>query len=245
MSPLVIDTISNLSGEDLYDSSVRIPLFLFLLTLVLGSYAVLAAWTDAIRERNVMSILRISAVELVAVLLEVLFLYREFVDALVPWFAMHMEQNFEPSAALILGIAFMIWLGVRGMTWFLFGSYGTPVLLAVIRGEGLQKAEAQPSQDTAYSKYSATYMEGLRKDMDWLNSRSLEMLGALILPPMQLVAACLNFLLLLISGKNPIRLPLKDLSELAESARLLHPAPRKNGISSENPQAPRPKGVLS
>lgn len=229
MTPLVMDTISNLSGQDLYESSVRIPLFLFMLTVILGSYAVLAAWTEAIREKDVAAIIRITAVELVAVLLEILFLYREFVDALVPWFAMHSAQNFEPGAVMILGIAFMIWLGVRGMTWFLFASHGTPILMAVIQGKGLGKpAKTAVQSSNQYMEYSRAFIDTFKKDMEWMNAQSIEMLGALILPPMQLVAASLNFVTLLVSGKNLIKLPFRNIQDFTEGANALRPASRKN-----------------
>jgi hypothetical protein len=229
MTPLVMDTLSNLSGEDLYETSVRIPLFLFMLTVILGSYAVLSAWTTAIRKKDVAAILRITAVEAVAVLLEILFLYREFVDALVPWFAMHSDKNFEPGALLILTIAFMIWLGVRGMTWFLFASHGTPILLAVIQGKGLgTPSAAGPVSSTYYLDYSGAYLHHLKTDSDWLHVCGEEIVGAILLPPMQLVAACLNFLTLLFSGKIFFNLPFTSMNELMESAKALRPSSRKN-----------------
>ena len=46
MTSLVIDTLSNLAGTQLTEAAVRIPLFLFMLFIVLGSYAVLSTWTD-------------------------------------------------------------------------------------------------------------------------------------------------------------------------------------------------------
>jgi hypothetical protein len=238
MTPLVMDTVSNLSGEDLYPSSVRVPLFLFLLTVILGSYAVLSAWTQALKERNVSAILRITAVELVAVLLEILFLYREFVDALVPWFAMHSSKNFEPGAVVILLIAFMIWLGVRGMTWFLFASHGTPILLALIQGQGLgTPAPAGETPGLKPMEYSNAFVEKVKADMGWLDYESTRTMEALVLPPMQLVAASVNFVTLLFSGKNLISLPLKDSQDLMQAAQALRPNRGKNHPGTGTPAA--------
>ena len=47
-TPLVMDTLSNLTGGGISEAFLRIPLFLFLLFLILGSYAVLSTWTDAL-----------------------------------------------------------------------------------------------------------------------------------------------------------------------------------------------------
>ncbi|MGH8016563.1 MAG: hypothetical protein ACREBV_10250, partial [Candidatus Zixiibacteriota bacterium] len=85
MTPIVIDVFSNITGEQLSLNLIRIPLFIFLLFIVLGSYAVLSNFVNSIKEKNIQSIIGIGAIEGVVLLVEVLFLYREFVDALVPW----------------------------------------------------------------------------------------------------------------------------------------------------------------
>lgn len=237
MSPLVMDTISNLSGQELRETSVRIPLFLFMLTVILGSYAVLAAWATAIASRDVAAIIRITAIEAVAVLLEILFLYREFVDALVPWFAMHSAGNFEPGAVLIIAVSFMVWLGVRGMTWFLFASHGTPILLAVIQGKGLgEPSPAGAPAQAHYLEYSGAYYQRIRQDADWMSERGMELLSALVLPPMQLVAACMNFMTLLIKGRAQFNLPFKNMHELMEGAKTLRPSQRKPNSDPPQPQ---------
>jgi hypothetical protein len=41
-TPLVIDTFSNITGEQFSENFIRIPLFIFLFFIVLGSYAVLS-----------------------------------------------------------------------------------------------------------------------------------------------------------------------------------------------------------
>jgi hypothetical protein len=53
----------------------------------------MAAWTEALKTRDVPTILKISLVEGVAAFVEVLFLYRELVDSLVPWFAQHTAKD--------------------------------------------------------------------------------------------------------------------------------------------------------
>src|SRR5262245_63379065 len=139
MTSLVIDTLSNLAGTQLTEGGVRIPLFFFMLFVVLGSYAVLAAFTEALQTRDWATMIKIGVVEVVAMCVEVVFLYREFVDALVPWFAQHASGNFELGIWGTLAIAGVTWLGIRSMSWFLFASSGTPTLMAVIQGSGLQR----------------------------------------------------------------------------------------------------------
>jgi hypothetical protein len=103
-TPLVVDTFSNITGETLSEGFIRIPLFVFLLFIVLGSYAVLSTMIDAVKSKNISAIIGIGVVEMVALFVEVVFLYREFVDALVPWFAQYSE-NFELGAFWTLAIA--------------------------------------------------------------------------------------------------------------------------------------------
>ena len=82
MTSLVIDTLSNLAGTEMTEAAVRIPLFLFMFFIVLGSYAVLSTFTAAVRSRDWPTIVKIGVVELVAMFVEVVFLYREFVEGI-------------------------------------------------------------------------------------------------------------------------------------------------------------------
>src|SRR5262249_179512 len=137
MTDLTIDTLSNLAGTQLTETAVRIPLFFFMLFIILGSYAVLSTFAEGVKARNWLTIVKIGVVESVAMFVEVVFLYREFVDALVPWFAQHTSGNFDLGIAGTLAIAGVTWLGIRSLSWFLFASAGTPTIMAIIKGQGL------------------------------------------------------------------------------------------------------------
>jgi len=65
MTPLVVDTFSNITGEQLSASFIRIPLFVFLLFIVLGSYAVLSTMVDALKSKNISAIIGIGIIELI------------------------------------------------------------------------------------------------------------------------------------------------------------------------------------
>src|SRR5207249_10935181 len=118
-------------------TGIRIPLFFFMLFIALGSYAVLSAFTKAVVSRDWATILKIAVVESVAMFVEIVFLYREFVDALVPWFAQHASHKFDLGIGGTLLIAGLVWLGVRSLSWFLFAHAGTPTILAIISGRGV------------------------------------------------------------------------------------------------------------
>ncbi|MFQ5771908.1 MAG: hypothetical protein ACE5HX_15340, partial [bacterium] len=68
---LVVDTFSNITGDTLAENFVRIPLFVFLLFVVLGSYAVLSTLVDAFKSKGISAILGIAIIETVVLFVEV------------------------------------------------------------------------------------------------------------------------------------------------------------------------------
>jgi hypothetical protein len=216
---LVIDTLSNLAGTQMTETGIRIPLFLFMLFIALGSYAVLSSFTEAVQSRNWLMIVKIGVVESVALFVEVVFLYREFVDALVPWFAQHTSGKFELGIAGTLAIAGLVWLGVRSVWWFLFAGAGTPTILAIISGQGVAPPDpnAQPPE---FQLFSDGFSEKLRKEFEWAGEEGAKVLDAFLVPPMQVVAAALNFVVLLTSNRHLLDLPLNSVADFKDARTL-------------------------
>jgi len=224
MSPLVMDTLSNLTGDNLSQGMIRIPLFLFMAFICLGSYSVLSTWTAALKTRNLPMIIKIGAIELVALFVEVVFLYREFVDALVPWFAQHTSGKFDLGITGTLAIAGLTWFGIRSMSWFLFASHGTPTLMAVIHGTGLQKKNGEKLSPFRGSfQLPIGLFDRLKKDADWVHGEGEKLLDAFVLPPLQVVAGALNFCSLLITGRHLFELPFRTVADLKDARALLQP----------------------
>jgi len=182
-TPLVVDTFSNITGEQLSENFIRIPLFVFLLFIVMGSYAVLSTMVNAVKTKNISAIIGIGVIEMVALFVEVVFLYREFVDSLVPWFAQYSE-NFELGVFWTLAIAAFVWFGIRSLSWFLFASHGTPTIMAVIQGKGLGTASRGAQVRSRYNGISSAFMEKIKADMSWIQTKAEEILAAFILPPL-------------------------------------------------------------
>jgi hypothetical protein len=213
MTPLVVDTFSNITGEQLTASFVRIPLFVFLLFIVLGSYAVLSTMVDALKSKNISAILGIGIIELITLFVEVVFLYREFVDSLVPWFAQNVE-NFQLGAFWTLAIAGICWLGVRLLSWVLFAAHGTPTIMAIIQGKGLKTESQNNLVKSRYSGSSSDFMKGIKADISWLQEQSEEIFASFILPPLQVIGASINFCVLLIASNHLFEIPFKDLEDI-------------------------------
>ncbi len=225
-TPLVSDTLSNITGDSLSGNVVRIPLYIFLLFIVLGSYAVLSNFVTAMKSKNVGGIIGISVVELVVLFVEVVFLYREFVDSLVPWFAQY-SPGFELGVFWTLAIACVAWFGIRSISWFLFASHGTPTILAIIQGKGVgttATAERSPGQAAAFS---TEFMKKVKADAEWAKTKGDEILAAFILPPLQVVASVVNFATLLVNGSHLFELPFTNLESIMNTKSLLeHATPR-------------------
>ena len=236
VSPLVSDTLSNITGEQLSGTLLRIPLFIFLFFIVLGSYAVLSNLMVAVKGKNASSIAGILVIEVVVLFVEVVFLYREFVDSLVPWFAQY-SAGFELGIFWTLAIACMAWFGIRSLSWFLFAAHGTPTILSVIQGKGLGVAEVRAEQaKTRFVAFSSEFVNKIKEDAEWTKTKGDELLAAFMLPPLQVVAAAINFCILLVSGKHLFQLPFTNLNSIMSSGAILErlAASPKSGSTQES-----------
>jgi hypothetical protein len=232
-TPLVMDTLSNMTGSDLTELMVRIPLFVFMLFIVLGSYAVLSTFTDALKAKSWGTIIKIGLIEAVVMFVEVMFLYREFVDALMPWFAQHAGGEFELGIAGILAIAGGAWFGIRGISWFLFASAGTPTLMAVIRGSGVKSTPVdEEARVQANLSITQGFLGQIRAEMDEFKKKGDDVLSAFVIPPLQILAASVNFLTLLLSSQHLFLLPFRSLDEVMNSKVVLHSVPRTKSPES-------------
>lgn len=227
MSPLVVDTLSNITGEQLSVMFLRFPLFVFLFFVVLGSYAVLSTFVNAMKSRKISTIAGIGAIEVVVLFVEVVFLYREFVDSLVPWFAQYSE-GFELGVFWTLAIACFAWFGIRSISWFLFASHGTPTILSVIQGKGLGVYASETAPSSTSFDFSSAFLEKLKNEAEWVKTKGDDLLAAFMLPPLQVVAATVNFLALLINGKHMFQLPFTSLDSIVGATSVLDELVPKN-----------------
>lgn len=218
-TPLVIDTFSNITGESLAIGFIRIPLFIFLFFVVLGSYAVLSTMVDVVKQKNVSAILGITVIEIIVLMVEVVFLYREFVDSLVPWLAQYSE-DFELGVFWTLAISAFAWFGIRSLSWILFASHGTPTIMRVIQGKGLS-TEKRKESTTKITDISFDFMTKIKQDSEWIQNKSEDVLAAFMLPPLQVVAAGLNFLTLLFIGKHLFDLPFNKFSDINKTSEII------------------------
>ena len=176
---LVIDTLSNLAGTQLTETGGPDP------ALPLHAVHRRSAATrcfrrspTAVKSRDWPTIVKIGVVESVAMFVEVVFLYREFVDALVPWFAQHTSGKFELGIAGTLAIArpdlarhpqpVVVPVRVRGHAHDHRHHPGTG------RGEAARRGR-QPADESRL--FSDGFCGQLRKEFDWVGRKGQASLG--------------------------------------------------------------------
>jgi hypothetical protein len=237
MSPVVIDTFSNITGETLREGFVRVPLFLFLFFVVLGSYAVLSTFVDAVKSRSAQQIAGILVIECVVIFVEVMFLYREFVDALVPWFAQY-SRDFELGILGTIGIACFAWFGIRSLSWFLFAAHGTPTIMTAIQGRGFESRELAAAPRARLFEMSESYWTRTHQDAAWMRQRADSLLSSFMLPPLQVVAAAINFCTLCLLNKHLFSLPFQNLGAIQYSEKQIRDFRKRSGFYAPSPNAP-------
>lgn len=230
LTPTVSEVLADLVGVE-PPASMGAALYLFLLLLILGSFACIQAFVDAVKKREYKFILQMVLVEIFVMFFEVMFLYRELVDAVTPWIAQQTGEQFRLGMVFTLSLAVFGWAGIRGMTWFLFGQFGTPPLLAFISRRPMITPEqagaaAPPAEAPLWWRAPVQDFKG---EIGWLHEKSDQLLEYLTLPVLQVMAAALNFALILVTSRPIFNLPLKGLKEVMATKEIftLHLQPKR------------------
>jgi hypothetical protein len=152
-----------------------------------------------------------------------MFLYRELVDAITPWIAQQTGERFRPGLGFTLSLATFGWIGVRGMTWFLFGQYGTPPLAAFMARRPLVQpgAEGERRLAPAEAPWWKAPVEDFKREVGWLHEKGHEMMEYLMLPVLHVTAAALNFAMILVAARPVFSVPFKSLKEVLETREML------------------------
>jgi hypothetical protein len=217
LQPTLNEVFGGLTGYEPNPNIMAPLLWLFLFMLVAGSFACIQVLNDAIRNRKVGEIIQMVLVESAVMFFEVIFLYRELIDAITPWIAQQsggMQLGLVPTLLL----ASFGWAGVRGMSWFLFGRFGTPALLAILSRQTI-------SQDSGVSSVPAPVssdmwrapVEALKADVVWFQMEGKRLFELLTLPVLQLLAAAINFAVVVVQSRPAFALPFKSLDEMLAS----------------------------
>jgi hypothetical protein len=215
LQPTMMEVLANITGFDPNPAIVTPILWILLFLLIAGSFACVEGLARAIRSRHVGQIAQMVAVELAVMFFEVVFLYRELVDAITPWIAQQTGGQLQLGLVATLSLAAFGWIGVRGMTWFLFGRYGTPALLSILSRETISASEAAiPSQLPLPGSIVSEAIAGFKQELEWFKAEGRHVAEVLSLPILQLFAVAVNFPVMVVRGDPIFRLPFQSLDDV-------------------------------
>ena len=221
--PTISEVLMDIVGTDKPSPLVMPMLFVFLLFIIMGSFAALQALADAVRTKQVKRIVQMTIIELIVMGFEAMFLYRELVDAITPWIMQ--QTGVRMGVGFTMGIACMGWIAIRGMTWFLFGQFGIAPLLALIARRPVgqageeQKQYASDIQET--QQWWKQPIQEFKNEIEWLHKKFNELLEFLTLPILQVLAVILNFFMILMTARPIFNLPFKELKDVMDTREIL------------------------
>jgi hypothetical protein len=181
---------------------------------------------------------------------EVMFLYRELIDAITPWIAQQTGGQLQLGLTATLALASFGWMGVRGMSWFLFGRFGTPALLAILGRQTITQDGAAPvAEPPVKADLWRAPIDALKKETAWFHEEAKRMFELLSLPVLQLLAAALNFAVVVMQSRPVFALPFKALDDMLAATPLAGRGRDAKGEHSawagmQTPRTPMP-GVAS
>lgn len=220
--PTISEVLMDLIGTERLSPLTTPLLFIFLLIIIMGSFAALQALTEAVRSRKVKVIIQMVIVELIVMGFEVMFLYRELVDAITPWITQ--QTGVRMGITFTLTIAGLGWIAIRGMTWFLFAQFGTPPLLAFISRRPVAQAEGQgvvTPEVTETTRWWQKPLQDFKNEIDWLHKKFGELIEFLTLPVLQVLAVIINFCMILLTARPIFNLPFKSMKDVMDTRELL------------------------
>ena len=228
LKPTMSELLADLTGYEVNPVFLVLILWLFLWVLIAGSFACIQVLNDAIKARQVGQIVFMILVEITVAMFEVLFLYRELVDAITPWLA---QQGLQMGVVGTLLLAFFAWVGVRGMTWFLFGRFGAPAMLGLLGRQAFgQEHGAAPTAGTAAElDFWRGPINALKAEREWFRKEGRELFELMSLPLLQLLAAGFNFGFVIFTGRAHFTLPFRSLDEVLASTPFAGKAAAEGG----------------
>jgi hypothetical protein len=105
--------------------------------------------------------------------------------------------------------------------------------MRVIQGKGIKLTGRSKVARARFFEISGEFWNKIRAEQEWGRKTGEELLASFMLPPLQVVAASINFCTLLLITNHLFPLPFKDISAIKYSEHLI------SGLS----QKPSPDGL--
>jgi hypothetical protein len=215
LMPTLSEMLAGLTGYEPNPQVMGPLLWLFLFMLISGSFACVQVLTEAVEKRKVSEIVQMVLVESSVMFFEVMFLYRELVDAVTPWIAQQSGGELRLGLTGTIALACFAWLGVRGMSWFLFGRFGTPALLSILSRQTLTvDGETTQSHSPVQPDLWKGPIAALKAETAWFKNEAKEFFELLSIPVLQMLAASVNFAVVTVQSRPVFTLPFTSLDEM-------------------------------
>jgi len=242
LQPTLVEVFGSLTGFDPNPTVMAPLLWMFLFLLVAGSFACVQVVTDAVKAKKTATIVQMLIVESAVMFFEVIFLYRELIDAITPWIAQQSGDSVRLGIGATLALASFGWLGVRGMSWFLFGRFGTPALLAILSRQAVEHEHAPRAvEPKAQPEIWRAPINALKAETAWFHEEAKRMFELLSLPVLQLFASAINFAVIVVQSRPMFVLPFNSLDEVLAAAPMLHARPEREKGRMRTPMDPMPR----
>ncbi len=211
LRPTMSELLADLTGYEVNGFALIVILWIFLAIIIAGSFACIHVLNEAVKARQTGNIIFMILVEIAVAMFEVLFLYRELVDAMTPWLA---QQGIQLGVFGTIGLAFFGWVGVRGMTWFLFGRFGAPALIGLLGRQAFAVEGSAAHGSAPTLDYWKGPISALKAEREWFRKEAREVFELMSLPVLQVVAAGLNFAFVVFTGRGHFTLPFKSIEDV-------------------------------
>ena len=215
LMPTLSEVLGDITGFVPSRFVVMPVLWFFLFFLIAGSFASILVMTEAIASRKIGQVIQMVVVEFFVAFFEVVFLYRELIDAITPWINQMSGGEIQMGLYSTLALGVFGWVGIRGMTWFLFGRYGTPSIIAILSRqvpmgeEGASKPKVAITPEMWKGPFTA-----LKAESKWFREELRRGVEIVSLPVLQLAAVAVNFPVVAISSQPIFTLPLRSLDDV-------------------------------
>ena len=215
LMPTMTEVLADITGFVPNRLFVMPVLWFFLFFLIAGSFASIQVMTEAIASRKIGQVMQMVLVEFFVAFFEVVFLYRELIDAITPWINQQSGGQIQMGLVSTLALGVFGWIGIRGMTWFLFGRFGTPSILAIVSRQVSAGQEATVAAAPGSSaKLWKAPIEAMKSETAWFKKEARRGVELASLPVLQLLAMAVNFPVVAISSRPIFTFPLKSLNDV-------------------------------
>jgi len=214
LMPTMTELLADITGFVPNRLFVMPVLWLFLFFLIAGSFACIQVMTEAIRGRRIGEVIQMVLVEFFVAFFEVVFLYRELIDSITPWINQQSGGAIQMGLVSTLALGVFGWIGIRGMTWFLFGRFGAPSIIAIVSRQVPPGEEAQVREAVFTPKMWRIPIDAMKAETSWFKKEARRGVELASLPVLQLLAMAVNFPVVAISSKPIFTFPLKNLNEV-------------------------------